>query len=138
LHERAGSTQIMHLHGEIFKMRSVHDDEQLYSITGNINMGDVDEHGHQLRPHIVWFEEAVPMMEPAINWAYLADVFVVIGSSLQVYPAASILNYLPPFMPVIVLDKKIPSIQRANVYYIEKVATKGMSDLVAKIDELLV
>lgn len=137
LHERAGSNNVLHLHGEIFKMRSVANESLIYPIQGDIHLGDVAEDGQQLRPHIVWFEEAVPMMESAIRIAYMADVFVVIGTSLVVYPAASILQYLPPFMPVLVLDKKLPSIQRSNVHRIEKSATAGVDELLQKIDEIL-
>lgn len=129
LHERAGSKNVLHLHGEIFKMRSEQNDENIYPILGDINVGDKAPDGFQLRPHIVWFEEPVPLMEDAVNLAYMADVFVVIGTSLVVYPAASILNYLPPFMPVIVVDKKVPKVNRQGVAYIEKPATLGIEDL---------
>ena len=129
LHERAGSKNVLHLHGEIFKMRSEQSDEITYPILGDINVGDKAPDGFQLRPHIVWFEEPVPMMEEAVNMAYMADVFVVVGTSLVVYPAASILNYLPPFMPVIVVDKKVPKVNRPEVTYIEKPATLGIEDL---------
>jgi NAD-dependent deacetylase len=129
LHERAGSKNVLHLHGEIFKMRSEQNDEIIYPILGDINIGDKAPDGFQLRPHIVWFEEPVPMMEEALILANWADVFIVIGTSLVVYPAASILNYLPPFMPVIVVDKKVPKVNRQEVTYIEKPATVGMVDL---------
>lgn len=129
LHERAGSKNVLHLHGEIFKMRSEQSDDIIYPILGDINIGDKAPDGFQLRPHIVWFEEPVPMMEEALILANWADVFIVIGTSLVVYPAASILNYLPPFMPVIVVDKKVPKVNRQEVTYIEKPATVGMVDL---------
>jgi NAD-dependent deacetylase len=129
LHERAGSKNVLHLHGEIFKMRSEQNDEIIYPILGDINIGDKAPDGFQLRPHIVWFEEPVPMMEEALILANWADVFIVIGTSLVVYPAASILNYLPPFMPVIVVDKKVPKVNRQEVTYIEKPATVGMIEL---------
>jgi NAD-dependent deacetylase len=129
LHERAGSKNVLHLHGEIFKMRSEKNDDITYPILGDLNEGDKAPDGFQLRPHIVWFEEPVPMMEEALILANWADVFVVIGTSLVVYPAASILNYLPPFMPVIVVDKKVPKVNRQEVTYIEKPATIGIEDL---------
>ena len=129
LHERGGSTNVMHLHGEILKMRSEMNEALIYPIKQDIQLGDFASDGHQLRPHIVWFEEEVPMMEYAIQEAKTADVFVVIGTSLSVYPAASILHYLPLAMPVIVIDTKVPMVNRQHVTYIEKPATEGMIDL---------
>ncbi len=129
LHERAGSSKVLHLHGEILKMRSEKEASLIYPILDDIHLGDLAADGAQLRPHIVWFEEEVPMMETAIRRAIDADVFVVIGSSLVVYPAASILNYLPPHLPIFVIDKKVPKINRQNVIYIEKKATEGIIDL---------
>lgn len=129
LHERAGSKNIMHLHGEIFKMRSEQNDEVIYPISGDINVGDKAPDGFQLRPHIVWFEEPVPMMDDALMLASQADIFVVIGTSLVVYPAASIVNYVAPSTPVLVVDKKVPKVNRNDVTYIEKPATEGMEEL---------
>ena len=105
LHERGGSTNVLHLHGEIFKMRSVADEHQVYDIRGDIKPGDLAEDGTQLRPHIVWFEEPVPMMEKAVAVLHDCDYFVVIGTSLQVYPAASLLHYAPAFLPKFIIDK---------------------------------
>lgn len=130
LHERAGSSKVLHLHGEIFKMRSALREDLVYPIYNDILVGDLAEDGAQLRPHIVWFEEPVPLFEQAIQQVQDADAFVVIGTSLVVYPAASILNYLPPFMPVYVLDKKVPKISRERVTYIEQSATEGINDLI--------
>jgi NAD-dependent deacetylase len=129
LHERAGSKNIMHLHGDIFKMRSEQNDEVIYPISGDINVGDKAPDGFQLRPHIVWFEEPVPMMDDALMLASQADIFVVIGTSLVVYPAASIVNYLAPSTPVLVVDTKVPKVNRNDVTYIEKPATEGMEEL---------
>ena len=129
LHERAGSKNILHLHGEIFKMRSEKNDAIIYPISGDINVGDIAPDGFQLRPHIVWFEEPVPMMDDALLLASMADIFVVVGTSLVVYPAASILNYLAPSTPVIVIDKKVPIVNRKNVTNIEMPATEGMEEL---------
>lgn len=92
LHERAGSSHILHLHGEIFKMRSEFDEHHIVDIRDDIAIGDKAPDGGQYRPHIVWFEEAVPEMSNAIRYAMDADIFVVIGTSLVVYPAASILH----------------------------------------------
>jgi len=134
LHERAGSIKIIHLHGQIFLMRSVQSEKKLYPIMGDINMGDLAEDGGQLRPHIVWFGEAVPMMDIAVNIMYDCDYFVVVGTSLQVYPAASLLQYAPPYLPKFIIDKKIPEIYKSpNITFIEKAATEG----VAVLTELL-
>jgi len=131
LHERAGSTKVVHLHGEIFKMRSVNDERTIYDIRGNIKVGDMANDGYQLRPAIVWFEEEVPMMEKAVAILRDADYFVVIGTSLQVYPAASLVQYAPPFLPKFIIDKKIPSeLNYANLTKIEKIATEGVAALV--------
>lgn len=130
LHERAGSTKVLHLHGEIFKMRSIHDENTIYEVRGDINVGDVDKNGIQLRPHIVWFEEPVPMMEKAISYMDDCDFFVVVGTSLQVYPAASLLHYAPAHLPKFIIDKKIPAIQHyPNLTCIEKSAGEGVKEL---------
>jgi NAD-dependent deacetylase len=130
LHERGGSTNVLHLHGEIFKMRSVDNEETIYEIRGDINVGDTDKNGSQLRPHIVWFEEPVPMMEAAVRLLHDCDYFVVVGTSLQVYPAASLLHYAPGFLPKFIIDKKIPAINSyANLTVIEKPATEGVEEL---------
>ena len=130
LHERAGSTNVLHLHGEIFKMRSVANERLIYDIRGEINIGDKAEDGAQLRPHIVWFEEAVPMMEKALILLNDCDYFVVIGTSLQVYPAASLLHYAPPYLPKYIIDKKLPATENyPNLHLIEKPATEGVTEL---------
>ncbi len=130
LHERGGSTNVLHLHGEIFKMRSVSDEDTIYEIRGDIKVGDTDTNGSQLRPYIVWFEEPVPMMEKAITLLYNCDYFVVIGTSLQVYPAASLLHYAPAFLPKFIIDKNIPVVSSyPNLLAIEKRATEGVEEL---------
>jgi NAD-dependent deacetylase len=130
LHERGGSTRVLHLHGQIFQMRNVQSDDVIYEIRGDINVGDKDENGIQLRPHIVWFEEPVPMMEKAAALLHDCDYFVVIGTSLQVYPAASLLHYAPAFLPKFIIDKKIPEVgEYINLTKIEKPATEGVEEL---------
>lgn len=130
LHERGGSTRVMHLHGEIFRMRSEYDDQVLYEIRGDMKLGDLDDHGHQLRPAIVWFEEPVPMIELAIPVVHSADIFVVIGTSLVVYPAAGLLHYVDPATPKFIVDKRIPSTSHMeNLFLIEKPATEGIEEL---------
>jgi NAD-dependent deacetylase len=131
LHERAGSKNVLHLHGEIFKMRSVFDEHTTYEIKGDINVGDVDAEGHQLRPYIVWFEEPVPMIQRAISIAMTAEIFVVIGTSLQVYPAASLINYAPPFSKKFIIDKQIPyTSSLRNLTKIEAIASEGVQQLI--------
>ena len=130
LHERGGSKNVLHLHGEIFKMRSVYNTQNTFEIRGDINFGDKAKDGGQLRPHIVWFEEAVPMLDKAIDIVYSADIFVVIGTSLQVYPAASLINYAPQNCPKFIIDKNIPSTSGIkNLIAIEATATVGVKQL---------
>ena len=130
LHERGGSTNVIHLHGEIFKMRGQKDENKIYEIRDDINLGDVAEDGTQLRPHIVWFEEPVPMITKAMKIMSSADIFVLVGSSLQVYPAAGLVDYVPYHIPKYIIDKKIPySSAPANFFFIEKPATEGVEGL---------
>ena len=130
LHERGGSTNVMHLHGEIFSMRSVANTKKIYEIRGDINLGDLAPDGHQLRPNIVWFEEAVPLIEDAALLLNDCDYFVVVGTSLQVYPAASLLHFAPTFLPKFIIDKKIPEVNNyANLHKIELPATEGVKEL---------
>jgi NAD-dependent deacetylase len=131
LHERAGSTQVTHLHGEILKMRSEKNESLIYPVDGDIRMGEMAEDGAQLRPHIVWFEEPVPMMEEAARLVRKADIFMIVGTSLAVYPAAGLVNYAPPFLPKFIVDKKIPYLQHMpNLTVIEKPATEGMQQVI--------
>ncbi|MBX9784932.1 MAG: NAD-dependent deacylase [Chitinophagaceae bacterium] len=130
LHERAGSTNILHLHGEIFKMRSETNEELIYEIKNDIQLGDTANDGAQLRPHIVWFGEAVPMMEQAVPIVQDADIFVVVGTSLVVYPAAGLVNYAKHSIPKFIVDKRIPYTSDVyNLTAIEKSATKGVEEL---------
>jgi NAD-dependent deacetylase len=130
LHERGGSSRVLHLHGQIFQMRSVANVNTIYDIRGDINTGDLAPDGFQLRPNIVWFEESVPMMEKAAALLNDCDYFVVIGTSLQVYPAASLLHYAPAFLTKFIIDKKIPSVSNyPNLHLIEKTATEGVEEL---------
>lgn len=130
LHERGGSTNVVHLHGQIFEMRSVKNTEKIFEIRGDIHLGDLAEDGGQLRPNIVWFEEAVPMIEIAADITSSADIFVVVGTSLQVYPAAGLLQYAPKHIPKFILDKKIPSTSNSQqLTLIEQPATQGVQTL---------
>ena len=133
LHERAGSGNILHLHGELMKVRSTRNESRIYELSANnceITMESRDEYGDTLRPHIVFFGEAVPMIEPAIDTTIEADIYVVIGTSLNVYPAAGLLQYVKPGVPIYIIDPKpvkAPSIN--NIHYIAKGASEGVAEL---------
>jgi NAD-dependent deacetylase len=130
LHERGGSKNVMHLHGEIFKMRSDINESLIYEIRNDIKWGDNAVDGKQLRPHIVWFGEAVPMIEHAIPLVRSADIFVVVGTSLAVYPAAGLVGYAFQQVPKFIIDKKIPYTSSLNnLTRIEKPATEGVKEL---------
>ena len=134
LHERAGSSNILHLHGEILKMRSEKDESLIYDIRKDIQLGDMADDGAQLRPHIVWFHEPVPMIEKAALVAKEADLFVVVGTSLVVYPAAGLLHYVRDEVPKYIIDKSIPSFSGiSKITSIEMPATEG----VKKLEKLL-
>lgn len=130
LHERAGSSNILHLHGEIFKMRSCEDENLVSEIKGDINLGDMCADNAQLRPHIVWFEEAVPMMPRAASVMAGADIFILIGTSLQVYPAAGLMDFVEDDVPKYIIDKRIPPVKNyRNIIAMEKSATEGVGEL---------
>lgn len=132
LHERAGSTSVLHLHGLITQARSTYDDSLIYEIKGDeMLMGDRCEFGSQLRPNIVWFGESVPNIEPAIKLVEQADLMLVIGTSLQVYPAAGLIQYFDSNKPLYIIDpKKVPVSRHNNSHFIEAKATDGMKELV--------
>ncbi|MBO9619379.1 MAG: NAD-dependent deacylase [Niabella sp.] len=130
LHERAGSTHVLHLHGGIFKMRSDRSVKPSYEIKDDIHLGDKAPDGGQLRPDIVWFGEPVPMIVPAARLAAEADIFVVIGTSLVVYPAAGLLEEVPATVPKYIIDKTIPQMRNIpRLVAIEKPATEGVAEL---------
>lgn len=130
LHERAGSSKIIHLHGELLKARSSADERLVYDWPGDIRPGDTCELGSQIRPHIVWFGEAVPMIERAALVASQADIFVVIGTSLVVYPAAGLLQYAPKSARVFVIDPKRPEVFLPDrITFIGEPASSGAEKL---------
>lgn len=135
LHERAGSTQITHLHGIITYSQSDKNASLTYPIDGDeLKMGSLCELGSQLRPHVVWFGEAVPMIEQAAKVCEQADLFMLIGTSLAVYPAAGLIDFIPDTSPKYIIDKKIPSVnQYKNLIKVEKVATEGVKEVVAQL-----
>lgn len=134
LHERAGSTRVLHLHGELMKARSSVDDSLLYDIDGwELKLGERCAKGSQLRPHVVWFGEAVPAIDEAMRLTQKADLFVVVGTSLNVYPAAGLLNYVRPGVPVFLIDPE-PVQVYTKVKVIKEKAGRGIEIL---RDELL-
>jgi NAD-dependent deacetylase len=135
LHERAGSTDVVHLHGIITRSQSSRNPNLTYPMEGwEIKMGDLCELGSQLRAHVVWFGEAVPMIEEAAQICSTADIFILVGSSLAVYPAAGLIDFVPYGVPKYIVDPKIPSRPSDNFIKIEERATVGVSQL---INELL-
>lgn len=138
LHERAGSSRVLHLHGEIFKMRSVLDETLVYPIQQDIQIGDRAKDGGQLRPHIVWFEEPVPLIVDASRLVQKAEIFVIIGTSLAVYPAAGLIDFADEQIPKFILDKNIPSTRGIkNLQSIQKPATEGILELKERLIEYL-
>lgn len=131
LHERAGSKHVLHLHGELMKARSTVDPNLIYDLkTPYIKAGDLCEKGSQLRPHIVWFGELVPAMEHANELARKADLFVVIGTSLNVYPAAGVINFVSPYVPTWLLDPGTFNLDYIReLKHIKKTAVQGSDDL---------
>jgi len=132
LHERAKSANIIHLHGELLKARSTKNEQLVYDRTEDIILGDLCELNSQLRPHIVWFGEAVPMLDKAIEVVSTADILLIIGTSMQVYPAASLINYVPSETPIFFIDPK-PNVNEnayANLTIIAEKATLGVEKLV--------
>lgn len=129
LHERAGSSKVVHLHGELLKSRSIADSNTTYNCTGDIKLGDLCPKGYQLRPHIVWFGEEVPMIETAIEICVTADILLIIGTSMQVYPAAGLLHYAPADIPVYFIDPKPAISPNKQLTVIAKNATEGIKDL---------
>ena len=137
LHERGGSSNVLHLHGEILKMRSEQNMRLISEITADILLGDKAADGAQFRPHIVWFEEPVPMIEMAIPLVQQADIFALVGTSLAVYPAAGLINYANPSIPKFIIDKSVPHTSSiGNLTKIEKPATTGVQDLTSLLDKM--
>jgi len=131
LHERGGSTRVIHLHGELNKSRSTARSSLVYEIAGDeLNWGDTCELGSQLRPHIVWFGEMVPLLDTAAAYAKKADIFAVIGTSLVVYPAAGLIHHVPATTPKYIIDPHMPALgDIPNLYKIDKPATTGTREM---------
>ncbi len=136
LHERAGTNNVLHLHGELLKVRSTVDEHLIYEWTKALNIGDHCENGHQLRPHIVWFGEEVPMMTLAVQEVQTAEIIIIIGTSLQVYPAAGLISYAPRHATVYYIDPKphiSMELQMRPHELIKEPATKGMKYLLEQL-----
>ena len=139
LHESAGSSKVLHLHGELLKVRSTQNQEAILDWQQDLNWGDMDDLGHQLRPHIVWFGEEVPALEAALKMTREADFFAVIGTSLQVYPAAGLIEFTQPDIPVFYIDPKpisLPNLKNP-IDVIPKLASEGMKILQSKLLALI-
>jgi NAD-dependent deacetylase len=136
LHERAGSSKVIHLHGSLFESRSTKNENLVYPIDGwELKIGDMCEKGSQLRPNIVWFGEMVPLMDVAAHHASAADIFLVVGTSMVVYPAAGLINYVPYESMKYVVDPKLPDI--GNIPYIKMIADKASTGMETVKRELL-
>ncbi len=134
LHERAGSSKVLHLHGELLKAQSTRHPELVYEWKKDLNLGDKCGRGAQLRPFVVWFGEAVTMMEPAIRLAAEAGIFIVVGTSLLVYPAAGLLNYAGYDVPKYIVDPNVPEVYNVpNVEFLQAKATEGVPILVKRL-----
>jgi NAD-dependent deacetylase len=137
LHEQAGSSNVLHLHGELKKVRSTLDENLVYTLEGwELKKDDLCEKGSQLRPHIVWFGEAVPMIEPAMELSAEADIFIVIGTSLNVYPAAGLVYYVKPGTPVYLIDPHAEMLSGVkNLTVLREPAGTGVPKLVKQLME---
>ncbi|WP_324721225.1 SIR2 family NAD-dependent protein deacylase [Salinimicrobium sp. HB62] len=135
LHERAGSKNVLHLHGELRKVRSTFDENLVLDWEDDLNEGDFCEHNHQLRPHVVWFGEGVPMMEPAMEITQQADILMIVGTSMQVYPAAGLLYYAPEDIPVYFIDPKPSAKETRKLKVFAEKASTGVPRIVKELLE---
>ena len=139
LHERAGSTNVVHLHGELMKVRSTGPGEEVFDVDPyhpDINPGDCCPKGYQLRPHIVWFGEAVPEIEKAERMTNSADLFLIIGTSMQVYPAAGLIHAVRKGVPIYLIDPHEVNHLSSNVTVIQKGASAGMKEFIERLKTL--
>ncbi|MDH7444077.1 SIR2 family NAD-dependent protein deacylase [Aquimarina sp. 2201CG14-23] len=137
LHERAGSSHVVHLHGELLKVRSQFDENLVLDWKTDLIIGDFCEHNSQLRPHIVWFGEEVPMLEQAIQITEQADILMIIGTSMQVYPAASLLQFAPHNTPIYFIDPKPAIAPQENLTILAEKATVGVPEIVQELMEAI-
>ncbi len=135
LHERAGSSNVFHLHGELTKVRSTKNPYNIKSWPGDLVIGDLCDEGHQLRPHIVWFGEDVPMMDKAIEICESANILLIIGTSMQVYPAAGLMNYVPYGTPIFYIDPKPSMNSSKHLTVIAETATIGVPQFMRMLEQ---
>lgn len=133
LHERAGSSRVLHLHGELNKIRSSRDARDVRVWTGDLGLTDTDRNGYLMRPHIVWFGEDVPLFGQAVETVQAADILLVVGTSLQVYPAASLLSFAPPHARLFLVDPKCPPHLPPHIETFAAAAKDGVPELVARL-----
>lgn len=136
LHERAGSSNVLHLHGELLKARSLGNESDIMTIKEDILLGDLCKNGYQLRPHIVWFGEAVPLLDTAINITRNADILIIIGTSMQVYPAASLINFISDGTPIYFIDPR-PSIKEKSIPNLTIMAKTSVDGVPTLVDSLI-
>jgi NAD-dependent deacetylase len=139
LHEQAGSSNVLHLHGELFKVRSVNNENVILHWEHDLLWGDKDSYGHQLRPHIVWFGEAVPALDEAVELVQMADILIIIGTSLQVYPAAGLMHYAKEAIQIYYIDPNPATITNApsNLKIIATTGSNGMRIVAKELSKLL-
>ena len=121
---------MVHLHGELLKARSTQNENKILDWKTDLVLGDVDEKGNQMRPHIVWFGEAVPMIDKAVTICETADILIIIGTSMQVYPAASLMHYVPENTPTYFIDPKPAMVSKNNLTVVAKPATIGVKEVI--------
>ena len=136
LHERAGSTNVIHLHGELLKVRSTNNEFDVQDWQADLMIGDTCSKGYQLRPHIVWFGEAVPLIETAITICKNADILLIIGTSMQVYPAASLMHYVQPETKIFYIDPRPAMDNNSQITVISKSATLGIKEFTTLIKQV--
>ena len=136
LHECAGSSNVIHLHGELLKVRSIYDEFDVKYWRDDLVIGDVCEKGYQLRPHIVWFGEAVPLIPKAITICETADVLLIIGTSMQVYPAASLMHYVKPNTKIFYIDPNPAINSNAQITVVGETATKGLGKVIDLLNDI--
>jgi NAD-dependent deacetylase len=136
LHERTGSSSVLHLHGELLKVRSTKNENLVYHWEKDLNIGDTCDQNHQLRPHIVWFGEEVPMLDRAIEITSKADILIIIGTSMQVYPAANLINYVSKNVPIYFIDPK-PTIHESQYSNLTIIAEKASTGVLKLVNELI-
>jgi len=137
LHERAGSSNVIHLHGELLKVRSTYNVSDIQEWKTDLLLGDSCSKGHQLRPHIIWFGEDVPIIEKAMNICTTADILLIIGTSMQVYPAASLMHYVPQDTLTYFIDPKPAMESNSHVIVIPEKATVGVKSAIEEIKNKL-